>query len=282
MKLRQLFRPRSVTVSAIIGGLGNQMFQYAAGRAIARHHGHRLVLDTSPLQDKGQHTARPFELHAYRIQAEVDALSQGTLRRLIKVREPREPGPWPSGVPAGARIEGFWQNPAYFHHIRDELIKDFELLAPPSAHGQAMAARIQAAPQAVSMHFRRGDYVTNSVAAAYHGTCTPAYYAEALSVVNSQLPGATCFVFSDDPDWVRAECHLPERHLLIDARQSTSFEDIWLMSLCQHHIVANSSFSWWGAWLSQSPGLKIAPRHWYADPQAAAAERIVPSGWMRL
>lgn len=282
MRLRQLFRSRSTTASSLLGGLGNQMFQYAAGRTLARHFGHPLVLDTTPLHRAGSHTPRAFELNAFRIEAEVDTLTRRALRRLITVQDSVPLSDWPQRIPRGSRLDGYWQNPAFFAPIRQCLLNEFALSRTPGEYPTQLADQIRRSVQPVSVHFRRGDYVNHPTAAAFHGTCSPEYYEVALGCIRQQVPNATCFVFSDDPDWVRAEARLPESHVLVDSRRSTSAEDIWLMSLCRHHVVANSSFSWWGAWLSQSQGLKIAPKRWFIDEQAAAQERLVPPDWRRL
>ncbi|MEY4766838.1 MAG: hypothetical protein RI907_3511 [Pseudomonadota bacterium] len=282
MNLRQLLRPRSITVSKLLGGLGNQMFQYAAGQAVAQHHGNRLVLDTTPLHEVGTHTPRQYGLDAFQIRATVDGLPRHTLRALLRVRDEWPADRWFERVPRGAKLEGYWQDPGYFASIRADLLNDFSLSAPPSAYAAGVADQIRRCANPVSIHFRRGDYVSNASAAQVHGTCTPDYYAQACQRLTQQVADPACFVFSDDPEWVRTQSGLQLPYVLVDANQSSAAQDIWLMSLCRHHIVANSSFSWWGAWLGSQDGLKMAPRQWLADPQANAAVRIVPGHWDRI
>lgn len=282
MKLKEIFRTRSKVSTALIGGLGNQMFQYAAGRAISLRQGTELVLDTTPLLRAGENTPRSYALGAFNIDASVDTLSPAQRRRLLLQREKDAPNGWPSKLPRGLRLEGYWQSERYFIEARAQLLREFSLKSPPSSYAAGIADLIGQAPHSVSVHFRRGDYITNPSAAKFHGVLPESYYAQALAVLRQKLPSWHVFVFSDDPQWVRDHVHIEPPCTLIDSTQSSAEQDIWLMGLCRHHVIANSSFSWWGAWLGTQDGLHIAPRRWYLDDQAALHESIVPSSWMRL
>jgi hypothetical protein len=273
--------PRRQVVSSLIGGLGNQMFQYAAGRALAHREGARLVLDTSPLRIKGDHTPRTFGLHAFRIQAEVDSVPVETLARMALLDEGAARGRWPRRVRRQIRLAGHWQSEDFFQDIRPLLLRDFALAAPPSPYVAGIADRIGAAAMPVSVHFRRGDYVTLPAAARFHGTCPMDYYHAAIARLTSRLARVDLFVFSDDPQWVRANAGLPNEAVVCDCGRSTPPEDIWLMSLCRHHVIANSSFSWWGAWLGTNNGITIAPSRWFLDERAPQAS-IVPARWERI
>jgi hypothetical protein len=279
--LRAGWWPRRRVVTSLIGGLGNQMFQYAAGRALAHREGARLVLDTSPLGIKGDHTPRAYGLQAFRIQAEVDSVPAAALARMALLEEAAAGGRWPRKVHRQTRLAGHWQSEAFFREIRPLLLRDFQLAAAPSPYVAEIAGRIGAAPMPVAVHFRRGDYVTLPAAARFHGTCSLDYYRSAIDRLSRRLARLDLFVFSDDPRWVQAHAGLPAGAVICDCDSSTAAQDIWLMSLCHHHVVANSSFSWWGAWLGTREGITIAPRRWFLDDDAAQSH-IVPSRWERI
>lgn len=282
MKLRQLLRPRDKIATALIGGLGNQMFQYAAGRAQALRLGCELVLDTTQLHEKGRHTPRHYALDAYNIQAAVDTLSPSKLRLMLPVNESALARSQMLAARPGSRLNGYWQSERHFEHIRKHLLDEFSLKAAPSPYVASMAERIRKATHGTSIHFRRGDYVSNPSAAEFHGVCPDRYYRDALAELHRAGAAPELFVFTDDPQWVNQHAPLPTSHVLVDCAQSTSAEDIWLMSLCRHHVIANSSFSWWGAWLGdQQQGITIAPKRWLLDTTTDTCD-IVPDRWTRL
>lgn len=283
MKLRHAFRPRDAVVTSLAGGLGNQMFQYAAGWALARRHGCRLVLDSRSLHARGLQTLRPYALDAYRIEATLDSLGRfalGSCRTVAEAGGRYQPGLM-DGAGPGSRLQGYWQCERYFVHERTQLLQHFSLRQGAGAYATEVAQAIRARPDAICLHFRRGDYVSNPEAARHHGSCTMDYYESALALLRSQSPGGALFIFSDDTAWVREQVSLARDACVVDSGRSSPAEDIWLMSLCTHHVVANSSFSWWGAWLATGGGRTCAPRRWFADPGMDDAD-LVPAAWTRL
>ncbi len=285
--LDRWFRPRDAVAVRLEGGLGNQMFQYAAGRAVAARLGCRLVLDTTGLHAKGLRTFRPLGLHRFRIEAEVDTLPRRALRACTPVREPSHThaAGLLEAVQPGARLQGYWQSERYFVHERAALRREFALREPPDAVTQALAARIGAEAQATSVHVRRGDYVSDPHAAAFHGQCSLDYYRAALQRLRQRHGALRLFVFSDDPAWVRQ--HFPfegpdGEAEVVEPRPEAPELDLWLMSLCRHHVLANSSFSWWGAWLAPREGQRLAPARWFAEAAGLDDRDMVPPGWERL
>lgn len=142
-----------------------------------------------------------------------------------------------------------------------------------------MAARIAETPS-VALHVRRGDYLTVGA----HGLCDQAYYTAALAKILEHLDHTpTVFVFSDDPDWARANLPLPCPKVVIDFNgPDRDYEDMRLMSLCRHNIIANSSFSWWAAWLNASATKQVAgPACWFSNPRLRNPD-ILPRGWHRI
>ena len=282
-------------VTRLIGGLGNQMFQYAAGRALALRHGVDLKLDRRAFDHYG---LRGYGLEAFAL-TPVDAEAQdippargpSRLRRMLggqphtyrlSERSLRF-DPAVLNAPRGAYLDGYWQSERYFTDHAAAIRADFVITAPPAPPNADMLARIAGA-RTVSIHVRRGDYVSNPEALAVHGTCPPNYYAAAVELLQSRV-GADLLgvVFSDDHAWARANLKLPIPTLHADQNDAaTAHEDLRLMSACRHHIVANSTFSWWGAWLDPRPeSLVIAPRRWFAAPHMDATD-LVPERWLRI
>ncbi|GAB3637400.1 alpha-1,2-fucosyltransferase [Hymenobacter arcticus] len=290
----------------LVGGLGNQMFQYAFGRSL--HHRRKLpvAFDTTDLLDRTprEHvTYRDFELGVfvgavpiasaqeialfkYQPVTLPERLQYRVLRRLRRASTYHEshyfqydPQVWQTGP--NTYFDGYWQTERYFHRCEALIRRDFTFRSDPTGQNLLLAQQIQA-QNAVSVHVRRGDYVSNSLYNQVHGTCSPAYYEQAVRHMVAQVAEPVLYVFSDDPDWVRANMHFAAPTVYVAHNQGKdSFEDMRLMSLCQHHIIANSSFSWWGAWLNANPHkLVIAPRQWMQ--QEGPNSDLIPRTWMRL
>jgi len=284
------------------GGLGNQMFQYALARALSRDAKPYLDLSFFDLPP-GAHTARPFGLDIFTLHYERATTEQ--LVAFATARNSRLKRMWGRSFPAFTKhhffterrfsfdpsvlkvadhtyIEGHWQSEKYFIAVEDRIRRDLCSATEPDMANRAMALRIQAT-RAISVHVRRGDYIHHAAANAVHGTCDADYYARAMRRMKDQHPDATFFIFSDDQDWARAELDPSYAMVFVDLNDSEhGYEDMRLMSLCRHHIIANSSFSWWGAWLNPDPKkLVIAPSRWFIDP-AIDTKDLLPAGWIKL
>lgn len=269
----------------LMGGLGNQMFQYAKAVAMAAHTGRDINLDTRFLRKAwGEHTKRVFELGAFNIQARLDGWPGWALNCLPRVDESQS-----NQLGSGSYVEnhscfvrGYWQSEENFRSVRPELLKMFSLRQQPSSGMKTIEAEMARAKNALAIHVRRGDYVNNPKVSAVHGVCSQDYYREAVQRISSQHSVDACFVFSDDPDWIRNNFDVGISFSVIEPDAcASSAEHIVLMSQCRHHVIANSSFSWWGAWLSQQNGLTMAPRYWFAGDEHAA-KYIVPKAWELL
>jgi hypothetical protein len=282
------------------GGLGNQMFQYATGRAVAARSGVPLKLDvTAFVRDDN----RAFALDGFRIAATVATEAEITrflgagykeLSTRLRLRLQRllphalRTLIWERGLPYESRLRqvgssaylaGYWQSESYFSDIADRLRDELTLFDPPSAEGQAMSAEMQAR-DSLSVHVRRGDYVSHPL---YGGICTGDYYRRAVDSVCRRVPGIHAYLFSDDIAWAEANLDLGCETTYVRPRQGArDHEDIWLMSLCRHHVIANSSFSWWGAWLGKNRAkIVVAPRRWFNDTSRDVRD-LVPAAWERI
>lgn len=285
----------------LIGGLGNQMFQYAAGRALADRLGLALQLDTSGFEHYG---LRRYELDRFAIRAEpatraglevfgVVPRAPTLLNRIAGRLGLRRSGavfreasfaydPRFESITDAVYLDGYWQSERYFAGIAAALREDFRLRAAPDAGNVNMAAAIDAEASAVSLHVRRGDYVSDPHTAQYHGVCSLDYYRRAVEAVLDRVPDAHFYVFSDDPDWVAANLEVGRPLTLMRINDGNSgMYDLDLMRRCRHHVIANSSFSWWGAWLNPAPDkLVVAPARWFAAADHDTRD-LLPAAWMQ-
>lgn len=299
---------RSV-ISHLCGGLGNQMFQYAAGRALSLRTKTPLELNISWFANIGEgNTVRTFQLLSFpniadtvsTIEVKPPSKWENSLLNWIRLFRDRlnlphffwprivpEPGfaYWPGikNISSPAALHGYWQCERYFADFSDQLRKD--LAYPPLAQGYAqdMGQKILSCSNAVSVHIRRGDYVSNAHVQAFHGLTGQDYYKNALEYLGNHCDTMELFLFSDDPQWTRTnfDSH-GYKTTVVDVRlPDAPHHDMHLMSLCRHHIIANSSFSWWGAWLGDNLGLTIAPKHWFADKNIDTSD-IIPRRWLQF
>jgi hypothetical protein len=248
-------------VVQLSGGLGNQMFQYAMGRALAARHDTRLVLDSSRLDEE---SGDIYELGCFQLEAPLSPVEQvGRLNRsLLPSRRPvlREAGPDPLQSPDNTYLRGTWEKLTPIEEAEAQLRRDF-VFRPAIVEGQAALAReIQESPvPTVSLHVRRP------------GTLEPEYYSHALDALGSGVGSVRLFVLTDDPEWCKTNLRLNEQDVVVGA---TGAPELHLMTLCDHLVLADDSFSWWGAWLNPSPAkIVVAPRPWLED---------LPADWVRI
>jgi hypothetical protein len=280
-------------IATLIGGLGNQMFQYAAGRALALRTGARLVLDLGWLENTQPHvTPRSYELGCFQIQAELRSIYPRTnierLRELVRLspriwREQRMYGfdPRTLELPGRVRLIGYWPSERYFADQADQLREDFRFVEPLDDRSREVAGEIEAT-NSVSVHVRRGDYVENPATEAFHGVLSAEYYRAATERIFESIASPHFFVFSDDPAWCHTNLALGGSTTYVDHNGARGSADLRLMSLCAHHIVANSSFSWWGAWLNpRADKLVVLPKRWITSATIDTSA-VVPDGWVAI
>ena len=185
-------------------------------------------------------------------------------------------------LPDNVYIKGNWQSEKYFRDIESLIRRDFVIGVPPSDKSGKLARTI-ASVNSVSVHFRRGDYASDPKINAIHGVLDLAYYHRSFDLISKKVQNPHLFAFSDDPAWVaeNVRTSLPLT-LVASVTDGLVHEDLRLMSLCKHHIVANSSFSWWGAWLSPNPDkIVMAPKRWFNSPDFDTRD-LLPENWVQV
>lgn len=283
-------------ITKISGGLGNQMFQYATGRILALKNSTTLKLDISSYaSDKfGRH----YSLEIFNIKATIATADE--IRKLKPVdnffiqKSPRLfklasnltksyinekfTGGKISKDEENLYLDGFWQNEKYFIEFTDQIRQDFKLKPRPDKNVAGYLKKIKTT-DSVSIHVRRGDYVSIARIGQGVGICGVKYYQRAIKFITKKTRNPVFFIFSeaDGLDWVKQNLKFESPLVLV--KSSKDYEDLRLMSLCQHNIVANSSFSWWGAWLNENPKkIIVAPDPWFNNKKTD----IIPHGWFKV
>ena len=276
--------------SVLSGGLGNQMFQYAFGYSLAGRRDEKLVLETSELSKDHK---RNYALSPFCISNKVISIPPGHFKTLRRI--------W-NGIPANIedytehtefsydaavfekkghlRVHGYWQCPLYFQNMRGELLHKFALQKPGHAFLK-MKAQV-GNDISVGIHVRRGDYISEQLTNDVHGTCSVNYYRNAIALINQKYPQSTIrfYIFSDDISWCRQEFSFLEN--ISFAEELSDAEELILMSHCKHNIIANSSFSWWAAWLNQNEDKTVvAPEQWFKN-KTSDTSQLIPETWIRL
>ena len=274
-------------VVRISDGLGNQMFQYAFGRALSLKHGVSLHLDVSNFDSKKE--KREYSLDKFPIHAKTVLKTQLFFIRafyflsgkFFKERTPRfstDISKQTSGF-----FKGHWQSEKYFREYTEIIRKDFGVIVT-NKNGLVMKDSIEKSIETpVSIHIRRGDYALNGHLTKKHGLIAISYYKEALAYITNQIGNNIhVFVFSDDIAWVKDNLHLENIPMTyVSGNNIPPEEELLLMSSCKHHVIANSSYSWWGAWLNpHTDKIIIAPKKWYAS--GIDSDDLIPENWIRM
>jgi len=277
------------------GGLGNQLFQYAAGKALATQLNKPFKLETITSLRKDKR--RGLALND--LQTKFELASKKEIKEFIHFpllyRHPV------SLVKAGKNIyhephfhfdqkffdindpvflDGFWQSPLYFKGVEPAIREDFTV-RPGLIKNVVDKGREIEAKLSIAVHIRRGDFL-NSKITAYHGVLDAFYFEKAIGLLKDKIPGASVYFFSDDIVWVKQNLFMDRNTELVSSYTQSAIEDFYLMSKCKHNIIANSSFSWWPAWLNTNPGkIVIAPKKWFADSSINTTD-LIPADWIRI
>ena len=279
-----------------LGGLGNQMFQYAFYKSLEKKFG-SVKADLTEFDGYGLHNgfelerifpirldkASPFWVKLY--DPRHRSWLHRKLRRMTGLKQAfyeekalfqYDSSPFKD---KGSRLYwGYWQNERYFSDVAGMLREDFKFKLPLNEKNALVLQQIQSC-NSVSIHVRRGDYLHNELLG---GICDQAYYRRAIETMLEKINDPEFFVFSNEIDWCQSNLNLPKAHFISWNHGDQSYIDMQLMSHCKHHIIANSSFSWWSAWLnSYSEKIVISPLRWTNDPAHSPSD-IIPSQWISL
>ncbi|EHU4794483.1 alpha-1,2-fucosyltransferase [Vibrio vulnificus] len=274
----------------LTGGLGNQMFQYATALSLAIKKGTNVTLDISEFKI---YNLRNYELDKYNISSNTTSKSSIIARIVKKIKaksffkkrylfeQSLEYIDNVESVGENVYLDGYFQSELYFLDIKEKLIEEFQLKNDLSSYAAQIESEITHSNYTtVSLHVRRGDYVTNSYTNSVHGVCSLSYYHSAIKRLESTFDDIHYYIFSDDIAWVKENLPLANATYIEGDNSRVPHEDIYLMSCCQHNIIANSSFSWWGGWLNTNlDKVVIAPNNWF---KKNIRNNIIPSDWVKL
>ena len=293
-------------IAYIFSGLGNQMFQYAAGKALALHHKTTLKMDIQWFEETDkQQTKREYGLGIFNLPDPIASKKEtqyftnkppDNIFGRLKVKYHLSIPPYKRPIyeepyfhfdshffdgRKSALIIGYWQSEKYFLPIADLIRKTFTL--PVNGSENQEWERKICSTNAVSLHVRRGDMIHNPEVARVHGSCDIQYYIKAVELLSKEISHPEFFIFSDDPEWCLQHIQIPfPTHVIQNNQGHDSWQDMQLMRMCRHHIIANSSFSWWGAWLNPMSEKKvIAPARWFNSEDKDLRD-LLPSGWIRI
>ena len=294
------------------GGLGNQMFQYAIGRRVSHMNNTDLKLDLSFYKNKKPtDTPRQYSLDNFNIienfstkkdsqKIGIPDLSGRNLpararRKIFRIIENKKPlykkryilepyfgfNPDVLKIKDNAYLNGNWQNENYFKDISGIIKKEFTLKNGFGKNTKEVFEKIKG-HESVSLHIRRGDYILNEKTNKYHGTCSLEYYQKAMNIISQKVTAPHFFVFSDDIDWAKENLKTHFPITFVSDEKIPDFEELMLMKECKHNIIANSSFSWWGAWLNDNPEkIVIAPKTWFLAEERKN-DNPCPDAWIKI
>ena len=289
-----------MNIVQIHSGLGNQMFQYAFYLAL-KHHQPDTKIDASVYRHRPSHNGyeleRIFAIHP--THATIDERNRmadvgkdwfSVFRRAIGwkrntnghlVIEPNPSHGWcPEALQSeNSYLQGYWQTEKYFANVAEQVRNDFTFRRTLGAEDSALAQEI-ASVNSISVHIRRGDYIKERRRADYE-VCTAVYYRRAIEYIQAHVESPIFYVFSDDPTWGKEQNIFPADTIFVSGHEGEdAYIDMQLMSLCRHHVIANSSFSWWGAWLGQhEETITLAPSTWFRYRERPD---IIPNNWIKI
>jgi hypothetical protein len=286
-------RKEKMLITKLDGGLGNQMFQYACGLAAALRAGQELFMDLSAY---AKSDFRSYELDVFGIlpkpypgylkpfiQSSKNSLLD-PLKPIKRFKEKRYYSYYEDikRLKGASYIDGYWQSEKYFVDFEVQIRETFEFKKAPDGQNTKVASQIKSA-DSISLHVRRTDYISNTKANSFHGVCQIEYYKKAIELICQKISDPHFFIFSDDSEWCAQNFDfLVNKTIVSHNTGAASFEDMRLMSLCDHNIIANSSFSWWGAWLNANPDkIVVAPSEWLGDKSYDTSD-VYARGWVVL
>ena len=287
------------------GGLGNQMFQYAFGKVLSLKYAKDLYVDVSHLDPTGKEAltsipTRGYEMNIFTAQikhASAELVSSfdkaGIGKALLKslklpYKKTLIEGLYMEGIEISSIVppvllRGYWQSESYFYGYEDQIRKEFVFKNEIINFQDKTLEGLIGKHRSVGVHIRRGDYVTNPIANRVLGVLDVNYYLSAMELIGSKVDDPYFIIFSDDPVWVKDHLPKPPRYVVVEGGLTKpTFVDMYLMSRCDHNIIANSTYSWWAAWLNENKGkIVVAPRRWFKD-RAYKGHGLIPLDWLSI
>lgn len=275
----------------MLGRTGNNLFQYAMGRVLSEKHQVPLVMEGSWFNREGWQSVRHLRQLPIKAKLVRDPTPASRLLRKITGKHRWDFLPLPCyreksddvsfdpavlDLPASCVLSGYFQSPLYFNSIESRLREEIQFHDRKLDATSSEAARMIGGSESVAIHIRRTDYIGNPNT----DICGQDYYETAIKRIRKLTCAPTFFIFSDDPAWCRAQYHGPDFHVIdCPASGLDPLNDLHLMSLARHHIIANSSYSWWGAWIGKKPGQNVLlPQVWFDGIHSPIEEKKLP-GW---
>ena len=287
-------------ISVLSGGIGNQLFQYAAGKALAlsTDQAHQYLYDP-----RLNSIARDFALGNFRLTSLPAKISQvfpqwlmtpysslvtlnnwgcklGLVQTQIICQRSFNFEPISRLKTDRSLMTGYWQSELFFKSHAKTISKEFTFIKPLSVDNSKFMQRSQDRTL-VSVHIRRGDYLSASNL-NQRAICDLDYYLQAAQLIKQKITHPTFVIFSDDLSWCKQNIHLGKNQIFVDWNQADSVQDLQLMTRCQHHIIVNSTFSWWGAWLNPSQKkIVVSPKIWLNNPALNTTD-VIPKTWIKI
>lgn len=280
----------------LIGGLGNQLFQYSLGRSLSIKNNDLLKLD---LSDFTKDNPRSYGLGYFNIlenfatEEDVNKIKKTGFLKIVDNFKPYykrsvikykgyDFDPNILKLSGNFYLDGYWQSEKYFKDIEDIIRKEITIKEPLADKYANLINNIKNS-NSVSIHIRRGDYLTNQKFSKIYNLLDEKYYQSAVNFIAKKISNPHFFIFSDDIEWVKRNLNIPYPKIFVsDNNKTKDYEDLVLMSLCKNNITANSSFSWWGSRLNQNPSkIVISPNKWF-NKEDGTAKDLIPQEWIKM
>lgn len=296
-------------ITRLSGGLGNQMFQYAIGRALSLRNNTELVLDISSFTNiKNGEPVRTYKLDKFNISGRiatkndygqlgfVDIKNENLVakiqRKIFRLLESLKPiskrrfiiekgfefDQNVFNAPDNCLLSGVWQNEKYFKDAENIIKNDLTLNIQTTDYFKEWSKKIENC-NSISINIRRTDYVNNP---KFYQLFSSDYYDKTINYIKNNVSDPIFFVTSDDTGWVKNNIKIPYHVFYMSDKKTSDYEEIILMSKCRHNIIANSSFGWWGAWLNTNKSkIVIAPKKWFGTEYADTKD-LIPKDWVTI
>jgi hypothetical protein len=296
----------NMIIIKLTGGIGNQMFQYSLGRVLSIKKNTNLKLDNTAYE-KDYKNKRKYALCVFNIKAEIASnkdlkiYKTTFLKKLIEsfmfklfnatvvltknyIKEKNFFfQPEIINVSKEIYLDGYWQSEKYFEDYADAIRDDFKFKDYLMDNQNINIAKVIQSTESISVHVRRGDYIQDKMNFNKIGVCSSNYYNKCFKYILGKVVDPSFFIFSDDISWAKENLKVPCKCTFVDINSGDNgWKDLFLMSQCKHNILANSSFSWWAAWLNKNPKkIIISPDPWFKSDLFDTKD-LVPENWIKV